>query len=285
MSRREIGFRRHLRELVPGTHQLAIVAPENAVAHRRAQFHGDAAAQLDGEIGDAAPGVQLVGADDGAGGAGIDAPAAAAAVRGSRRVDRQRQVGVQLAEEKIRTGALVEQHGVLADPAQPGVARQRLFQHRRGIDVGAIAEIPDHAADPFGQFLQAIAHQLVVVAAQRVARHVSGIAVAQHLPRVCGAGRGVIHAHGDDALRAGLKLRRAGAPGTVPGHVFHLAVPLGFQPALQVLFVIDEFHAADAGVGEAEFARPALDVRGEGGVVGCFGRERHGHPHSLNAAL
>src|SRR5690606_1927953 len=47
-------------ELVPGAHQLTVVAAEDAVADQRAQFLVDAALVLDGEVGDAAPRVKPV---------------------------------------------------------------------------------------------------------------------------------------------------------------------------------------------------------------------------------
>ena len=62
---------------------------------------------------------------------------------------------------------------VLADPAESGVARERFLQHRRRIDEGAIAERADFVGDAVGQFLQAAAHHLVVVAAERVTRDVA----------------------------------------------------------------------------------------------------------------
>ena len=126
----EIRMRGRARELVPGAHQLAVVAAIDAIADGAAQFHRNRAAQLDGQIGDAAPRIELVGRDDGPRRAGRHAGRAAAAVRAGRRVDGQRQVGEDLAEEKIRAGVARDEVGVLADPAQPGIARQRLFEHR-----------------------------------------------------------------------------------------------------------------------------------------------------------
>ncbi len=81
----------------------------------------DGAAQFDGQIGDAAARVDLIGRDDGPGRADIDAGLATAAVFADRGVDRQRQVGVELAEKEPGTGLAVEQIGVLADPAEPGL--------------------------------------------------------------------------------------------------------------------------------------------------------------------
>ena len=68
-----------------------------------------------------------------------------------RRVHRQRQVDVDLAEEEPRAAVLVDQAGVLADPAEPGVARQRALEHRRRVDEHAMAERPHGLGDAVGQ--------------------------------------------------------------------------------------------------------------------------------------
>src|SRR5690606_22154205 len=128
------------RELVPGTHQLAVVAAEDAVADRRAQLLRDPAVVLDGQVGDATPRIQPVGRGDRPGRTGGDAAAAGAAMRAGRRIHRQRQVQVNLAEEEPGAAVLVDQAGVLADPAQPGVAPQCALQHRRRVHEHAVAE-------------------------------------------------------------------------------------------------------------------------------------------------
>src|SRR5690606_26157938 len=81
-------------KFVPGAHQLAVVAAEDAVAYQRAQFRVDGTVVLDVEIGDAAAGVELIGGDDGASGAYLHAGGTTAAVVAGRRVDGQRNVGV-----------------------------------------------------------------------------------------------------------------------------------------------------------------------------------------------
>src|SRR5581483_7971870 len=50
-----------LRELVPGADGEAIVAAIDAVAHRLAELAGYRALVLDGQMGDAAPRIELVG--------------------------------------------------------------------------------------------------------------------------------------------------------------------------------------------------------------------------------
>src|SRR5687767_10499467 len=66
------------RKSVPRAHDLAVVAAVDAVADERAQLLRDRAAVLDGEVGDAAPRVELVGAADRLRRADVDAALAAA---------------------------------------------------------------------------------------------------------------------------------------------------------------------------------------------------------------
>src|SRR5277367_920884 len=50
----EVFFGRRSREFVPGTNQLAVVAPVNAIADGAAKFEWNGPFELDGEIGNAA---------------------------------------------------------------------------------------------------------------------------------------------------------------------------------------------------------------------------------------
>ncbi len=86
-----------------------------------------------------------------------------------RRVDRQGQVDEQLGQEKVTAGFAVEQQCVFADPAQPGLFGQGLFQDRGTVDESPVAERADRLLDAVGQKLHALAHQLVVVPAQGIA--------------------------------------------------------------------------------------------------------------------
>ena len=65
-----------------------------------AQFLRDRALQFDRQVADAASRVDAVRRDDRLGRADLDAARAGAAMRARRRVDRQRQVGVEFAEEE-----------------------------------------------------------------------------------------------------------------------------------------------------------------------------------------
>ena len=74
---------------------------------------------------------------------------------GLRLVDRQRQVGVDLAEEEIRAGFAVEQQRVLAAPAEAAALRQLDLHHRRAVGEDAVAEFPDRRRDAVGEPLHA----------------------------------------------------------------------------------------------------------------------------------
>jgi len=85
-----------------------------------------------------------------------------------RRVGGQWQIAVDLAEKT--PGALLrQQQRMLAAPAEAGLLRKMHFHDRRRIREDAVAERTGQRADRRGQSLQTVAHDLVVVAALRVA--------------------------------------------------------------------------------------------------------------------
>src|SRR5207248_2613944 len=143
MAHLEIRVRGRARELVPRTHELAVVAAVDAIADRPAQLDRNGAVVLDGEIGDAAPRIQPPGGDDRTGGAGRDARLAAAAVGAGALIDGQRQVRQDLAEKEPRAPLARDEVGVLADPAEPGIPGERLLEHRRGVDAHPVTERSD----------------------------------------------------------------------------------------------------------------------------------------------
>src|SRR6185312_6928786 len=73
-------FARDSREFVPWTDGEAVVAAEDAVAHRFAIRGRDMPFMLDGEVGDAGPRIELVGRDERIGRAHVEATAAGAAM-------------------------------------------------------------------------------------------------------------------------------------------------------------------------------------------------------------
>ena len=90
VARREVLLRRHLGELIPWTHQLAVIAAEYPIAHRRSVLFGYRCAQLDSEIRNALTCVELIRRDECIGWAYIEAGVTGAAVRIIGGVDGQR---------------------------------------------------------------------------------------------------------------------------------------------------------------------------------------------------
>src|SRR3546814_16682364 len=84
----------------------------------------------------------------------------------------QRQVGVDLAEEEPGAGIAAHQQGVLADPAECGIAGMGFFQRRRTVGEYAVAVRPALFFDALRELAQPRAHQLVVIATQGVPRNV-----------------------------------------------------------------------------------------------------------------
>src|SRR3546814_9719074 len=82
-----------LRKLVPRADGEAVVAAVDAVAHGRAQRARNVPLVLDGEVGDAASGVEPVRADEGLRRTDVQAAPARAAMIALRRVRLQRQIG------------------------------------------------------------------------------------------------------------------------------------------------------------------------------------------------
>src|SRR6218665_1176293 len=135
-------------EAVPRADDLAVIAAEYPIADQWAQFGGDRTFEFDGQVGNAAPRIQHIGADEGGGGADIQARAATAAMFGAVGVvDGQRQVDEQLAEKEIAARLTVQHQGVFANPAQAGLPGNGFLQNRRAIEKGAVAERADGLLD------------------------------------------------------------------------------------------------------------------------------------------
>ena len=159
----EIGLLRRLGEFVPGADGEAIVAAIDAVAHERAQLARDRPLMLDGEIGDAAPRIELVGRREGGGRAGIEAAPAGAAMILLGRSGIELQRGEDLAQEEPGAELAGDEIGMLALPADPRRLGQRLLHHRGGIDedLHPAVEVLRH---PARQRLETLLDGVVVVA-------------------------------------------------------------------------------------------------------------------------
>src|SRR5690242_5112992 len=118
--------RRGARELhVPRAHILTDVAPEQPVAHERALACGELPAALDRQVGDAAAGIEDMRRHERGGGARVETgSAAAAAIRLEGEVGVEQSVGEDDTDERKRADLGVNEHGVLADPAESRSLRE-----------------------------------------------------------------------------------------------------------------------------------------------------------------
>ena len=165
---------------------------------------------------------------------------------------------------------------MLANPAQPRFFRQRLFQHRRAVHKYPIAEWPDGGGEAVSQALQALAQHLVIIPAQRVARHITQFRVLQHAPRLGGIRRQIVHPRRDDAHCAGNQFRRSAAPDPVPGHVAHRAVKPCRQPVQQPRLGFPKINVANADPLKAQFPSPGFNGSGEFSELGSGKSNGHG---------
>ena len=122
---------------IPGADVLADIASKDMVAHFRAMRLWDWAFEFNREVRDAEPGIELPSAlsgHEGRGGAGVDAARAGSATVGWRfgggcgEIQRQEN----FAQQKPASAGLIDEAGILSNPAEarePGVGA---FEQRRG---------------------------------------------------------------------------------------------------------------------------------------------------------
>ena len=124
-----------LGESVPGAGLEAVIAAEDSVADCGAQLGRNGAFEFDGEVGDAAAGVEDEGLGDGLGGAGGDASAASAAAVFFRRVGGEFGGGEDFGEEEPVAEGAADEVGVFSDEADAGALGEVSFEDGTGIDV------------------------------------------------------------------------------------------------------------------------------------------------------
>src|SRR5690606_8020650 len=101
------------------------------------------------------------------------------------------------------------------------------------VDEHAMAAAGDFGFDFLREAREPSAHDLVIVASERVARDVAQARVFQDIGRAARLWRQVIHSRGDDAERTRNELVRSRTAQTMPLHVFHLSVTTLLEPAGQ----------------------------------------------------
>src|SRR6266568_1562582 len=198
---------------------------------------------------------QRVRCDDRARRADVDALGASAAMFAHRSVHRERKIRIDLAEKEKRARLAREQQRVLSPPAEPRLARQLHFHHRRRVGEHAVAEFADFAFDSSGKPPQASPQHLVVIAPESIASD----------ERLAAVGRigTVVNSRRNDAQRSGNERRRARSFGAVLSHIIQLAGETPFEPGGEA-----GLHRRQVGIGdtdglEPQLASPGLDRRGE----------------------
>src|SRR5690606_16627301 len=119
LPREKPGFRSDPGELVPRADRQAVVAAIDAVAYRAAELVWDRPLVLNGQIGDAAAGIEPVRGGKGVGRACIQAGATGAAMVFLATVRFQFGSGEDRTQKQPGAMAAADQIGMLALPAQP----------------------------------------------------------------------------------------------------------------------------------------------------------------------
>src|SRR5438132_5910583 len=119
---------------VPRTDFLAYVTAEQPIPGRFTQVSWNRATQLDGEITDTAPGIELTRSGKGLRRTGIQAGGAGTAVTGLvSRIRLQVDVKQESTDEEVATQPPVEQHGIFAEPTETRPPCKIALQERRGV--------------------------------------------------------------------------------------------------------------------------------------------------------
>jgi len=178
--------------------------------------------QLDGEITDAAPGIELTRSGKGVRWTGIKAGGAGAAVIGLVSWIRlQIDVQQESADEKITAQPLVEQHGILAEPTKTRPPCEVTLEKGCRVNHPAAMTIRNFFLDHGQKLIEAPAENVVVILSQGIASHFTDLNSAPcPLTPIPGL---VVHADHDDAAHLGQDRGRMTAGLAVAVHVVHRA--------------------------------------------------------------
>lgn len=131
----EDGFAGCLGEFVPGANFQADIAAVDAVADGAAEFFGDGAFVFDGEIGNAAAGIDAVRCDDRVGGTGNNATDAFATMIDGGRISREGESGEDFCEEEPCAKAAMDLNGAFAVPTETRGRGKVALKDGSGIDI------------------------------------------------------------------------------------------------------------------------------------------------------
>src|SRR5579859_2657224 len=229
---------------VPWTDILADIAAEDVVPDAGTHFCRDLPAFFDGQIRNAARGIELVGLNQRVRGTRLNAARAASAAVRRRQVRLKIERGQNHAQENPRAQLLVEDAGVLADPADAGVFGIDALDQRSGVYITTGRDLRRAVTFSFRPdalfHLPQPAHDGIVIvfsapgiagdpATGLVVRYIGGI-------RLRGV---VVNAANNDGPRPGNRRAQGSAlqfPALIPRlQVFHFAGVAGFDPGRKVL--------------------------------------------------
>src|SRR5688500_7818695 len=150
---------------IPGADHLANVASESPIADQRAQVGWDIVFEFDGEIRNAAFGIECAVGEDALSGAGGDAARACATmISDHRKVWFESQVKQDLGKQKVGALFWINETGVFADPPDAGALGEITFKDGTGIGVIAV---PDRTSslllDKLNEFLHARGQNVMIV--------------------------------------------------------------------------------------------------------------------------
>ena len=244
-ANRQLGILAYRGTAIPGADILANVAAKDLTTHVGTERLSNGAALFYGQVRDTQARIHLVGSNQGAGRAGIDASRAAAAAifrhpKGHRR--RQLQRGENHTQKEPGSELLIEYAGVLSDPANAGVLGVNALDQGAGIHVAAGLKGAERPLQALFQLLQATKQNVVVIG------RLPGIACPGVAGDPAGFGRGGI----DGSGRVGVVIGGANNDGARPRHgntqrraqravslvaalqVLHLAGIAALDPGLEV---------------------------------------------------
>src|SRR5262245_33454190 len=113
---------------------------------------------------------------------------------------------------------------MLATPAEPGLLSELDLHHRCTVGEYAIVVGSSRARNTLCQPLQPALQHFVIIASQRITRHIRFAWIVDYLPAVGGTLGLVIDARGDHTQRPGDQLGRARTFEPVLGHIIHTAM-------------------------------------------------------------
>ncbi len=241
--------------IVVGADLLADIAAQYPCTHCVCNPVRDRRTRLDRMVCDAETGIKDARSDESLGWTCIETASAFAAVWLCLGVGNKLNIHEQPAQQDVRPVAAVDEHRVLADPAEPRTTGQFTLQHCRSVaERPGAAWLADQRRQLIGQASQPCHHPVVVVVVERVPREPasSGLGRVQRYVAACR----------DHHRRARTWQMHGGVEAAldVGCHISHACVVSRVEPRHEVLSIIARRGGRDAHEIEAELDRTTLDA-------------------------